>query len=105
MAIPAIIGAATGVVGLVSGLFKKKRYVLWIWTGTEWQAVAEGTSKTVKNAKKDYDKQGFTTVYKKAGVTPPPLQTAKSDSTFNPIWIVAGAVAVAIYWFFGRKRR
>lgn len=105
----AIIGAATGVVSLVSGLFKKKRYVLWTWDGTQWTAVAEGTSKTVKKAAADYKAHGFTTVIQKAGVTPAPLTRSKhkSDLMLENLlpYAAIGGGAFILYFLLKKKRK
>lgn len=100
------IGAGIGaVVGAVGSIFKKKHYVLWMWNGTEWQAVMEGHAKAVKKSEKEYKAGGYKTVIKKAGITPAPLPVQKSDTAVSVWWFVAGGGAVILYLLFGRKRR
>lgn len=104
MAFPvaAVVGAIPG----VAGLFKKKRYVLWVWSEGAWQAVAEGTSKTIKKADKEWKASGNKTIIKKAGVTPAPLTNERSDSTTSPwVWIaIIGGGLLIFVLKFRRKR-
>lgn len=104
MAISAVVGG----VGLLTGLFKKKKYVLWVWDGTQWNATAgPAKSKTIKAAEKDWKSKGYTTVIKKAGVSPAPLVNAKHDSTLEGLlpYAAIGGGAFILYFLLKKRRK
>ena len=106
MAFPVAIVASA--IPLVGGLFKKKKYVLWVWDGSKWNAAAgPSKSSTIKAAEKDYKSKGYTTVIKKSGVTPSPLITAKSDSTLEGLlpYAAIGGGAFILYFLLKKKRK
>lgn len=107
MALP-VAAAVPALIGAIGGLFKKKKYVLWVWDGTQWNAAAgPAKSSTIKAADKDWKSKGYTTVIKKAGVSPAPLATAKGDSTLEGLlpYAAIGGGAFILYLILKRRKR